>query len=226
MKPQQAQQQQQAQQNAIDVSKLKLDKLFDRLQKMANESAEFLELNQHRWDEELGKFGITPANKYYLVCYYLTDIYANYVVLSKKLFDMNCQIDFTDDYFMIQDVQTGELITNPEVYIDDKHNAHVYCKKDMVNNLNLRSMVLQLALLESVLRMALSYQYWKVDKNVLELVDSMCYEWLNRKFDYMDNKPFKPNKDNVEWVNLTKIILEKDSETMFTINEGELVIKK
>ena len=61
---------------------------------------------------------------------------------------------------------------------------------------------------DSVLRLALSHEYWQTDEKVKNYVEELCAEWINKKFDYMEdaNKQFDTTiVDNNEWINLTKI---------------------
>lgn len=208
--------------NLPDINNLHLYALFDRLQLMAEESKPYLHLEEHTWDEILASFNVTPDSKYYLVCYYLTSIYADYRLWIKALFNVGCQIDFSDNQFHIKDPKTDKLIINPEVYIDEKHNAQVYCKRSEMNYPRLRKLVREVALEESVLRLALSLEYWNVEQSIKELVDSLTYEWLNLKFDYMDEKPFKLDNPD-EWVNLTQIM---STEERLLIYDGSDAIFK
>lgn len=186
-----------------DISELHFEVLFDEIELMAKQSRSFLH-EEPFLVERLAEFGIMKGSRYFLVCYYLTALYVDYLQTADKLFKAGCQIDFTDKQFMIKNSKTGDMITNPDVFINEKHNAQVYCKTEMIPKL--RTLTHELALAESVLRMALSFKYWKVDQNVKEFVDSMTYEWLNKKFDYMDDKPCKFDNPD-EWINLTQLVL-------------------
>lgn len=201
-----------------ELNKFHFDALFDRIELMANQTCSFL--NEEPFIvEKIAEFGITKDSKYFLVCYFLSALYVDYIQTVSKLFKQGCQIDFTDNQFMIKDSKTGELITNPDVFINEKHNAQVYCKTEQIPKL--RTLAHELALAESVLRMALSFHYWKVDLNVKEFADSMTYEWLNAKFNYMDDKPCKIDNPD-EWINLTQLVLSSED---FSEDECELVLK-
>ena len=94
---------------------------FQQIEKIANESKQWLS-GDHVWDALLLRdFGISRNDEYYDVCFYLYQAYAEFLTMTDAILSWDAQIDFSPanfpdwlKYFPTQ--QGGVMVEVKEVY--------------------------------------------------------------------------------------------------------------